>query len=180
MTDQNVGLACCQLWPDVAGFLNHHSISQWPETRLGGCGGPLQNVTKESIFLHVLLPGANGRERSLLVSKPCRPLRCRQSPDTQALGTQLPNCGLEWGLGREQVVYKDPCFSTLIHLVETCQTASSRAVHLFSRMSERKYIAYRLPPSLGVFVVIGSHSGPHGCGFPFARYAPLLNSPLCK
>lgn len=76
----------------------------------------------------------------------------------------MPNFELEWGLAQAAHTQSPACLHPL-HPVETCQAASPKALHLFERMLERKCIAYHLPPSLGVFIVIGDHFGPHGCGF---------------
>lgn len=92
------------------GFLSHHSISQWLEMQLRGQFPAARD--RKSVILHATLPGPNGRAWSLADEQACRQLRGGQCPATRALGTPLPNCGPEEGLGREQGARKDLRLST--------------------------------------------------------------------
>lgn len=123
MTAQNLGLACSGcglLWIEVSEPSQLFSAAQDLAWRMQ------KALSEHGVFLDVTLPRAKGRERSLVDFGGAQATR-RQSPDTQSLGVQLPNCGLESGLGIVQVVSKDLFFSTRIHLVKTCQAASSKA-----------------------------------------------------
>lgn len=122
-------------------------------------------MSEPSVFLDATLPRANERERILVDFRAATlPLPCGHAPNPLSPGRWLPNCELEWDLALAARTQSPACLHPL-HPVETCQAASPKALHLFERMLERKCIAYHLPPSVGVFIVIGDHFGPHGCGF---------------
>ena len=144
--DQNVGLARSQLWPVVACVSKpsqHFSVAR---DLAGGCRGLCRMCQRGACCWMSNGQGPREEKGALLISNPpWATSHCRLSPDTRALGTQLPNWGLEWGPGHSAGSVQSFVF---LHGYSSSGNMSGclRQGHAFILKNFRKEI-YHLPSS---------------------------------
>lgn len=129
---QNLGLACSLSKPAVVGVPKPSWCFSAGQDLAWRMQEALQNMSEPSIFLDAtLLPRAEEREGIPVDFRAATlPMSCGQTPGPWFPGGQWPNSRLEWSLMQSASTQSSACPHPP-RLVETCQAASPKALHLF-------------------------------------------------